>query len=216
LDYGNPLNDYNPAMLRKPLTIGFWRGRLPHWEVEDGRYFVTIHLAGAIPSSGAEKIRLLSEELCSKSSVNAAESGLLLSRTIFREMEKWLDTSEENLLLGNPAIAQMILEAIEHRVKTGKWIVYRFIIMPNHIHLFMSVLKSTLKESLEDFKRWTGHQAAKLVELPNDRFWQDEWFDHWSRSDEQDDQIEAYIFDNPRKAGLVKRSEDWKYGGTYQ
>lgn len=79
----------------------------------------------------------------------------------------------------------------------------------------MSVLKTTLKESLEDFERWTGHQAAKLVELPGGRFWQDEWFDHWSRSDEQDDQIDAYVFDNPRKAGLVQRSEDWKYGGTF-
>ena len=203
-------------MLRKLQTIGFWRGRLPHWEVEDGRYFVTIHLAGAIPASGEERIRLLSEELSRKSSVSNAESGLLLSRTIFREMETWLDCSKENLLLADPAVAEMVVEAIQHRVKTVRWIVYRFVIMPNHIHLFMSVLKTTLKESLEDFKRWTGHQAAKLVDLPNDRFWQDEWFDHWSRSDEQDDQIDAYIFDNPRKAGLVKRAEEWKYGGTFR
>ena len=203
-------------MLREPQTVGFWRGRLPHWEVEDGRYFVTIHLAGAIPASGEERIRLLSEELSSKATSKADESGLLLSRTIFREMERWLDSCEENSLLSNPAIARMVVEAIEHRVRTGRWIVYRFVIMPNHIHLLMSVLKATLKESLEDFKRWTGHQAAKLVELPDGRFWQDEWFDHWSRSDEQDDQIDAYIFDNPRKAGLVKRSEEWKYGGTFQ
>ena len=143
-------------------------------EVEDGRYFVTIHLAGAIPASGEERIRLLSEELSRKSSVSNAESGLLLSRTIFREMETWLDCSKENLLLADPAVAEMVVEAIQHRVKTVRWIVYRFVIMPNHIHLFMSVLKTTLKESLEDFKRWTGHQAAKLVDLPNDRFWQDE------------------------------------------
>ena len=203
-------------MVRKPQTIGFWRGRLPHWEVEDGRYFVTIHLAGAIPSGGEERIRLLSEELARKSTANADDSGLLVSRTIFREMERWLDSCEENSLLADSAIAEMVVEAIEHRVRTGRWIVYRFVIMPNHIHLFMSVLKTTLKESLEDFKRWTGHQAAKLAELPGGRFWQDEWFDHWSRSDEQDDQIDAYIFNNPRKAGLVKRPEDWKYGGAFQ
>ena len=216
MTFAPSLNGYNSAMLRKPQTIGFWRGRLPHWEVEDGRYFVTIHLAGAIPSVGEERIRLLSEELARKSTAKADESGLLLSRTIFREMERWLDSCEENSLLSNPAIAEMVVEAIEHRVRTGRWIVYRFVIMPNHIHLFMSVLKTTLKESLEDFKRWTGHQAAKLVELPDGRFWQDEWFDHWSRSDVQDEQIDVYIFDNPRKAGLVKRSEEWKYGGTFQ
>ena len=41
-------------MSRKPETIAFWRGRLPHWEVAEGRYFVTIHLAGAMDASGSE------------------------------------------------------------------------------------------------------------------------------------------------------------------
>ena len=46
-------------MIRKPETISFWRGRLPHWEVTSGRYFVTIHLAGAIPPQGQERIHTL-------------------------------------------------------------------------------------------------------------------------------------------------------------
>src|SRR5260370_1148966 len=36
------------VMARNPDTIGFWHGQLPRWEVADGRYFVTLHLAGAI------------------------------------------------------------------------------------------------------------------------------------------------------------------------
>src|SRR5437588_608980 len=36
---------WSMAMLRNPETISFWHGRLPHWEVVGGRYFVTIHLA---------------------------------------------------------------------------------------------------------------------------------------------------------------------------
>ena len=43
-------------MIRKPETVAFWRDRLPHWEVADGRYFVTLHLAGAIPAEGQERI----------------------------------------------------------------------------------------------------------------------------------------------------------------
>ena len=35
-------------MIRKPETISFWRKQLPHWEVVDGLYFVTIHVCGAI------------------------------------------------------------------------------------------------------------------------------------------------------------------------
>ena len=33
-------------MARKPTTVAFWCGKLPHWGIEEGRYFVTIHLAG--------------------------------------------------------------------------------------------------------------------------------------------------------------------------
>ena len=70
-----------------------------------------------------------------------------------------------------------------------------------------------LKTTLTDFKRWTGHEAAKLLDLDADRFWRREWFDHWSRSDEEDDKIIRYNRNNPVKAGLVARYTDWPYGG---
>ena len=198
-------------MIRRPQTIGFWRGRLPHWEVEDGRYFVTVHLAGAIPSQGMQRIQQLSTELQKREDNQSAEASMPLMRTIFREMELWLDRTEHNTLLNNFKIAEIVVEAIQHRVQLHRWIVYEFVIMPSHIHLFLSVLQGTLKDSMEDFKRWTGHQAAKLAELPNGRFWQDEWFDHWSRSDEQDERIMKYIQQNPVTAGLAKSASDWPY-----
>ena len=49
-------------MTRRPKTTGFWVGRLPHWEVEDGRYFITVHLAGAIPAEGCRRLRILAEQ----------------------------------------------------------------------------------------------------------------------------------------------------------
>ena len=198
-------------MIRRPQTIGFLRGRLPHWEVQDGRYFVTVHLAGAIPAQGMQRIDQISTELANRKDNESADGTLPLMRTVFREMEKWLDAAPHNKLLSDSKLAELVVEAIQHRVRMQRWVVYEFVVMPSHIHLFMSVLQGTLKESMEDFKRWTGHQAGKLLELPNGRFWQDEWFDHWSRSDEQDERIIRYIQQNPVIAGLVKSATDWKY-----
>lgn len=200
---------------RKPKTIGFWRGRLPHWEVEDGRYFVTIHLAGAIPLNGRERLRLLSEGL---TKVNDRDSPACLSlqRKIFKEIEDWLERSETRSDLQRLDVAKMVVEAIEHRRERGDWQVFEYVVMPSHIHLFCEVLSSTLKETLEDFKRWTGHQAGKLGSLVGGRFWQREWFDHWSRSDEEDEKIARYIRENPVKAGLVQSAVDWPYGSAHQ
>ena len=89
---------------------------------------------------------------------------------------------------------------------------FEFVIMPTHLHLFFELLRGGLKQHLEQFERWTGHEAGKLLNLDGTRFWQDEWFDHWSRSDEEDEKIAEYIRRNPERAGLVANYLEWPYG----
>jgi putative transposase len=198
-------------MTRKPKTTAFWVGRLPHWEVEDGRYFITIHLAGAIPEEGRKRLMEKSEQLRVIEEKGGPE-WLSLQRAIFREMEVWLDRAEWNPKLRNPEIAAMVVEAIEHRQQRGDWHLFEYVVMPTHLHLFGEIGSMGLKETLEDFKRWTGHRAAKILEENGERFWQREWFDHWSRSDEGDERIAWYIRKNPEKAGLVQLYTQWQYG----
>jgi REP element-mobilizing transposase RayT len=198
-------------MTRKPKTTAFWVGRLPHWEVEEGRYFITIHLAGAIPLQGRRRLMQLAERIRSLSQREAPE-WLALQRAIFREMEAWLDRAEWDPKLWRPEIAAAVVEAIEHRHERGDWRLFEYVVMPTHLHLFCQIGARGLKDTLEDFKRWTGHQTGKILGMAGDRFWQREWFDHWSRLDEQDERIAAYIRNNPEKAGLVERYTDWRYG----
>jgi REP element-mobilizing transposase RayT len=206
-------------MARKPETIAFWRGRLPHWEVEDRRYFVTIHLAGAIPLHGQERIQSIASELEKLQRFNH-ERRLQIQRHIFAEMESWLDRASQVDHLRRVEIAEIVIEAIQFRENT-QWHMFEYVVMPSHLHLFFEVADvarvresgtGRLKGILEQFKRWTGHQAAKLISVDGNRFWQDEWFDHWSRSDEEDERIIAYIRRNPEKAGLVKDYTEWPYG----
>jgi REP element-mobilizing transposase RayT len=198
-------------MVRKPKTIGFWCGRLPHWEVEDGRYFVTIHLAGAIPAQGRAKLRQLISQL-PKTHLLDDPKQLRVQRKIFAELDQWLDRSAWNAHLQNKEIAEMVIEAIDRRTQQGIWNMFEYVVMPTHVHLFCEVGDSGLKSALEDFKRWTARRALGLLDQRGDRFWQREWFDHWSRSDEEDERITAYIRNNPVKAGLVQHILDWPYG----
>ncbi len=197
-------------MKRKPETVAFWRGRLPHWEVAEGRYFVTIHLAGAIPQPGQERIHALAAE-ADQLSEHDAEGRLNVQRRVFREMESWLDRVEYVSTLRRPDVASMLMEAIAFREERA-WHMFEYVVMPSHIHLFFELVGEGLKKHLEQFKRWTGHEAARLLKGGGKRFWQDEWFDHWSRSDEEDERIIEYIQRNPERAKLVKTYQDWPFG----
>ncbi|MFQ5732895.1 MAG: transposase [Planctomycetaceae bacterium] len=197
-------------MRRRPKTVEFWVGRLPHWEVEEGRYFVTIHLAGAIPDAGRRRIRGLAQEL--QVDKVAGDANLQVHRQVFTEMERWLDRAPCVEHLTRPAVAETVIEAIEHRAANNIWRMFESVLMPNHVHLFFELVKPGLKRVLEDFKRWTGRHASAILDLDERaRFWQREWFDHWSRSDEEDDRIVRYIAQNPGKASLVKTDNDWKW-----
>jgi putative transposase len=146
-----------------------------------------------------------------------APDWLRLQRMIFQEMERWLDHATFNTHLQQTAIANMIVEAIESRQRRGDWQMLAYVVMPTHLHLFCEIGDRGLKAVIEDFKRWTGHQAVDLLGSGKpSRFWQREWFDHWSRSDAEDERIVEYIQQNPVRAKLVTEFTDWKYGSWRQ
>ena len=127
----------------------------------------------------------------------------------FRRDGTLAGSRKKNLWLREPTVAEMVIESIKHRQAREDWKLYEYVVMPNHIHLFGKIGKSGLKATIEDFKRWTGHEATRLLNGKVERFWQREWFDHWSRSDDEDDGIVTYLRNNPVRGGLVKKYADW-------
>ncbi len=223
-------------MSERRETVRFLRRRLPHWEVAEGRYFVTIRLKGAIPEAGRQRLRDLYAQ-CDQAIANG-QKGLEERRAVFREMEHWLDRAPVVSHLARPEIASMVVDAIEHRERQRLWTVFSFVIMPSHIHLFFSLGSSMattfdrardhredpagsgypsspvalgLDDVLTPFKHWTALQARRAMKLTQRHFWQREWFDHWSRSPDESDSIVDYIHANPVRAGLVQPMGSWPW-----
>jgi REP element-mobilizing transposase RayT len=173
-------------------------------------------------------LRRLAEQL-KKSNNRDDPNWLRTQRLIFAEMELWLDRAEWNPHFRDRDVAEMVADAIHHRHERRDWHMHEYVIMPTHIHLFCEIGPRGMKAVLEDFKRWTAHRAADLLQVgpacragPDHaqrsrsasgtyRFWQREWFDHWSRSDAEDDRTITYIRNNPLKAGLATNYHDWPY-----
>ncbi len=195
-------------MKRDNETIRFYRKRLPHWEVRDGLYFVTLRQAGSLPANKAEEIRRMTEEL----KIRPEDEKNKLRRLIFKRMEAILDYGHNGSLTLSP-YADIIMETIKHRHEQDCWRMIEFVVMPNHLHMFFENKGQDLAKTLKDFKRWTIKEFKKKTTGKCDISWQAECFDHWSRTAEQDEKIINYIRNNPVKAGLVNNYQDWQYGG---
>ena len=90
----------------------------------------------------------------------------------------------------------------------------RYVLMPDHAHLFVSIAEGTttlsgwmksLKNSLSKVFRQQGHPAPH---------WQKGFFDHLMRSADAYSEKWEYVRANPVRAGLVATPDAWPYQGA--
>ena len=92
--------------------------------------------------------------------------------------------------------------------------------MPDHVHLIFTPLVNqdameiySLAEIMDAIKGASAHKINKRLRRKG-RFWQAESFDHWVRNEGQFVRIKNYIENNPVKAGLVAKAEDWLWSSA--
>ncbi len=116
------------------------------------------------------------------------------------------------------AFIEYCRRAGEFRIGVG-----RYVLMPDHIHLFvcfgigctktLGAWIKGLKRELDGVLLSMAHQPVQLSGQKLSSFWQPGFNDHLLRRDESYAQKREYVFQNPVRAGLVARAEDWPYAG---
>ena len=109
--------------------------------------------------------------------------------------------------VNNPLVELAKRAHTQHNIAVG-----RYVIMPDHLHLFV--------RGPDDFQlgQWIGmlkqHLAKAIESSETSRpLWQRGFFDYLLRSEESYGQKWNYVRENPVRAGLVERAEDWPYAG---
>jgi putative transposase len=103
-----------------------------------------------------------------------------------------------------------------HEALTRNIFVGRYILMPDHVHLFVK-----LPPPSENLSRWVKRlknylsKALRFQKLPAPH-WQKGFFDHVLRSSESHSQKWLYMVENPVRAGLVKEWMQWPFQGEIQ
>jgi len=96
------------------------------------------------------------------------------------------------------------------------WLVGRYVIMPDHVHFFCAEKPGGATRPLSVFmnkwKEWTAKRLA-AAGIASPPIWQKQFFDHILRHDESYAEKWNYVRENPVRAGLVSRWEDWPHQG---
>ncbi|HKK18524.1 MAG TPA: transposase, partial [Opitutales bacterium] len=177
----------------EPHTLRRWRNRLPHWEIDNGTYFVTVRCAGSLPDSVKAKIKALQTSL---DAIEAKDPEFeQLQRQIFLTAEKYLDRGQGFVPFKNPKCCRAFIGELDN-FEAG-WQITDYVIMPNHIHFVALDNDSPLSlgEMMKRFKGRTARHCNQAIGRSG-AFWQRDWFDRWVRSNSELEKVRRYIAQN--------------------
>jgi putative transposase len=194
----------------------FYKRNLPHYLISGETYFITFRLADSIPIKiikqlQDEKDRSIKIISAYDSEIKRKEQYKRYQSAYFRKIDKLLDKAaygpkwieEEN-------VAENISKVI-HSYHSRFYDLICYTLMPNHIHIVMKPkMAEELPKILQNIKSKTAIESNKILNR-NGRFWQQESYDHIVRNETEMERILNYVLNNPVKAGLCEKWEDFKW-----
>ena len=178
-------------------------GKLPHFD-EGGLYqSITYRLNDSLPQT---MLRELEGEL---KAVKAPCNVVEMERR--KRMERWLDAGYGSCVLGRRENAELVLAAWDH-FDGERYDLIAGVVMPNHVHILVRIYPGVRLGDV--VASWKGYTSRRFV-VEGDGVagvrWQRGYWDRFMRNEAHYRETIRYILDNPVKAGLVRRVEEWPY-----
>ena len=174
----------------------YYRRRLPHWVPDQAALFVTWRLAGSLPARQPEVLRA--------------------ERVNFMQHDEEVHRGSTGPhWLQDQRIADVVSKAILHGESERR---------SYDLHAVGGDAQSCARTvgaarasagGHDVAKGTTARRANRILGLRGEPFWQDEFYDHWIRTEEEMSAVTAYVEDNPVKAGLARCSADWPWSSAY-
>lgn len=181
------------------------RGYLPHFDAGSSRtQFITCRLYDSLPTSILDRIR---NEIELKAPEDISRETIILA-------EKYLDAGYGQCFLAQRPVAEIVRESIK-KFAGERYSLFAWVIMPNHVHMLLRQLRDySLSKIVHSFKSYTALQANRVLGRTG-QFWMREPFDRYIRDQKHFDATVRYIENNPVKAGLCARPEDWEFSSAW-
>ena len=191
------------------------RGYLPHFDGQDTIQHVTFHLADSLPEETLARLQTEVEDLSEDER----------KRELTVRLQDWMDSGHGSCVLREPHIAAM-MEGVLRFFADECYRLFEWVVMPNHVHVLFKphpgwkvsqIVASWKKFSARKILEWTSNRNANLpIGAAPRNVWHREYWDRFIRDDAHFQRAAAYIRNNPVKAGLVERAEQWTWGSSYK
>jgi putative transposase len=112
-------------------------------------------------------------------------------------------------------MGSLFVQVLRSNVKAKSFTVEAFVVMPNHVHLLLTLPGTvTIEKAMQLIKGGFSYRASRELGFEGE-IWQ-RGFSHEFVSDRESFiRHRNYIENNPVKAGLVSSPEEYRLGSTY-
>jgi REP element-mobilizing transposase RayT len=121
-----------------------------------------------------------------------------------------LCTEKRKPILCKPEVHNILLASWR---KAIEWTVGRYVILPDHVHLFCSPARFD-STSLGNWIKYWKTLASRSWPNPNEQpIWQKSFWDTELRRSQSYDEKWRYVRQNPLRKGLAVTEDEWPYQG---
>lgn len=189
----------------------------PHKERENAIYHIGFRLYDSIPQTTIRELQIKRVQM--KTRVMEAQGQLSeydceqIDRLFSSEIERLIDNGYGSCIFNENKNCEIMCNVLTSD-SGSKYELYAWCIMPNHIHVLMSLLeKNKLADVVHAWKSAASHLINKKRNAIG-RLWQRDYFNRIIRDYNHYLRTKEYIWNNPDKAGLHDWSWRWKTHGV--
>jgi putative transposase len=112
-------------------------------------------------------------------------------------------------------MAYLFVDVLRHYVKSGKFEIHDFVVMPNHVHILLTIQGDVgLEKTMQLIKGGFSFRAKRELGFMGE-IWQRGFSDVRIADESSFQNHRVYIDNNPVKSGLVNTPEDYPYGTAF-
>lgn len=183
------------------------RSYLPHFDAARVVQGITFRLADSVPRNviGFWRDEILLNRRWGTDRARQEE--------LRRRVARYEDAGRGECHLRRPEIAALLRDALL-RFDGERYRLLAWCVMPNHVHVLIKQARGfPLAEIVKSWKVFTAREANGILGRSG-QFWMREYHDRRIRDEAHMNRAIAYIENNPVKAGLCERQEDWQWSSA--